>query len=149
MQINADVTLSFPVAQVPAGQVRLRLLNGANARIFDLRFSDGRPSRLLRPTAVTLLRQSGCHIWIAPGERHEVLVDFSNGAAVVLETSADQNIPMMGMMRGSEPFAGGGSVMKFQVDPTKRAMVTSVPKTLVDVPLLDRSKVVARRQFLS
>jgi blue copper oxidase len=31
-----------PVARVPAGLVRLRLLNGANARIFDLRFSDGR-----------------------------------------------------------------------------------------------------------
>jgi hypothetical protein len=38
--------------------------------------------------------------------------------------------------------------MKFQVDPTKRAAVTSAPKQLVDVPLLDRSKVVARRQFL-
>ncbi len=32
-----------PVASVPAGFVRLRLLNAANARNFDLRFSDRRP----------------------------------------------------------------------------------------------------------
>ena len=32
-----------PVAKVPAGFVRLRLLNAANARNFDLRFSDRRP----------------------------------------------------------------------------------------------------------
>ena len=32
-----------PVANVPAGFVRLRLLNAANARNFDLRFSDRRP----------------------------------------------------------------------------------------------------------
>ena len=32
-----------PVANVPAGFVRLRLLNAANARNFDLRFSDHRP----------------------------------------------------------------------------------------------------------
>ena len=51
-------------------------------------------------------------------------------------------------MRAAEPLAGGGSIMKFQVDPTKRAAVTSVPKKLIDVPLLDRSKVVAHRQFL-
>jgi FtsP/CotA-like multicopper oxidase with cupredoxin domain len=32
-----------PVARVPVGYVRLPLLNAANARIFDLRFSDRRP----------------------------------------------------------------------------------------------------------
>ena len=32
-----------PVASVPAGFVRLRLLNAANARNFDLRFTDRRP----------------------------------------------------------------------------------------------------------
>ena len=138
-----------PVARVPAGQVRLRLLNGANARIFDLRFSDGRPFQVIASDGgylATPVRLRG--LLIAPGERYEVLVDFSDGAEVVLETGADQNIPMMGLMRVSEPIAGGGSVMKFQVDPTKRAAVTSVPKQLIDVPLLDRSQVVARRQFL-
>jgi blue copper oxidase len=122
-----------PVAQVPAGLVRLRLLNGANARIFDLRFSDGRPFQVIASDGGYLAAPVGLRsLLIAPGERYEVLVDFSDGAAVVLETGADQNIPMMGMMRGSEPLAGGGSVMKFQVDPTKRAAVTSMPSFDMD-----------------
>lgn len=138
-----------PIARVPAGLVRLRLLNGANARIFDLRFSDARPFQVIASDGGYLAAPVGLrNLQIAPGERFEILVDFSSGAEVVLETGADQNIPMMGMMRGGEPLTSGGSVMKFQVDSAKRAAVTSVPKKLVDVPLLDRSKVVARRQFL-
>ena len=138
-----------PVARVPAGLVRLRLLNGANARIFDLRFSDGRPFHIIASDGGYLTAPVGLRsLLIAPGERYELLVDFSDGAEVVLETGADRNVPMMGMMRGAEPFAGGGGVMKFQVDPAKQAAVTSMPKKLADVPLLDRSKVVARRQFL-
>ena len=91
-----------PVARVPAGLVRLRLLNGANARIFDLRFSDGRSFQVIASDGGYLAAPVGLRsLLIAPGERYEVLVDFSNGAEVVLETGADQNIPMMGMMRGS------------------------------------------------
>ncbi len=138
-----------PVAHVPAGLVRLRLLNAANARIFDLQFSDGRSFQVIASdggylAAPVRLRS----LQIAPGERYEMLVDFADGSEVVLETGPDQNIPMMGMMRGTEPLAGGGSIMKFQVDPAQRAAVSSVPKQLADVPSLDRSKVVARRQFL-
>jgi cuproxidase len=138
-----------PVAQVPAGLVRLRLLNGANARIFDLRFADRRLFQVIASDGGYLSAPVGVpSLLIAPGERYELLVDFSNGAEAMLETGADQNVPMMGMMRGNGPMAGGGSVMKFQVDAAKPAAVTSMPKRLVDVPRLDRSKVVARRQFL-
>lgn len=138
-----------PVARVPAGLVRLRLLNGANARIFDLRFSDGRLFHVIASDGGYLPAPVGLRgLLIAPGERYEMLVDFSSGAEVVLETGPDRNVPMMGMMGGGAPFAAGASVMKFQVDPAKRATVTAVPKQLVEVPLLDRSKVVARRQFL-
>lgn len=136
-----------PVARVPAGLVRLRLLNCANARFFDLQFSDGREFHVIASdggylAAPVALRR----LLIAPGERYELLVDFADGAEVVLETGADQNVPMMGMMRGAA--AAGGNVMKFQVDRAATATVTALPKRLVDVPLLDRSKVVARRQFL-
>src|ERR1035437_496488 len=138
-----------PVARVPAGLVRLRLLNGANARIFDLLFSDRRSFQVIASDGGYLSAPVGLpNLLIAPGERYEILVDFSDGAEVVLETGADRNVPMMEMMRGNASFAGGGSVMKFQVDSTKPAAVASMPKRLIDVPFLDRSKVVARRQFL-
>lgn len=137
-----------PLARVPAGLVRLRLLNGANARFFDLRFSDSRTFHVIASdggylTAPVPLRR----LLVAPGERYELLVDFADGAAAVLTTGADQNVPMMGMM-GSGASAAGGNVIKFQVDPVIAATVTALPKKLIDVPLLDRSKVAGRRQFL-
>jgi FtsP/CotA-like multicopper oxidase with cupredoxin domain len=74
-----------PRAAVPAGLVRLRLLNGANARVYDLAFEDGRrfhwiasDGGLLREP-VPLQRMA-----LAPGQRAEVLVDFSDARAAVL-----------------------------------------------------------------
>ena len=70
-----------PIASVPAGYVRLRLLNAANARIFDLRFF--RPPAFLRDRR---RRRAPCRTRrdenpvIAPGERYEVLVDFADRA---------------------------------------------------------------------
>ena len=83
-----------PRVAVPAGLVRLRLLNGANARVYDLAFEDGRSFHwmatdggLLR-APVPLQRMA-----LAPGQRAEVLVDFSDGHAALLvnrTTSARQ-----------------------------------------------------------
>ena len=74
-----------PRAGVPAGLLRLRLLNGANARVYDLAFEDGRSFHwiateggLLR-APVTLQRMR-----LAPGQRAEILVDCSDGRAAVL-----------------------------------------------------------------
>ena len=72
-----------PVAEVPAGLVRLRLLNAGNARLFDIAFDDGRSFHwiaaeggLLR-APVPLKRLS-----LAAGQRAEILVDFSDRRAV-------------------------------------------------------------------
>jgi len=69
----------MPVWQAPRQWVRLRLLNGCNARILTLRLGNGAP--LLQVAnesgflAAPIARQS---ITLAPGERAEALVDFSN-----------------------------------------------------------------------
>ena len=78
-------------AVVPEGIVRLRLLNGSNARIYTLFMDDTRPMHLAatdggflpRPVALDVLR-------LAPGERAEVLVDFSSGGAPVLMSDPGQ-----------------------------------------------------------
>ncbi len=80
-----------PVAEVPKGMVRLRFLNGANARNFRLIFDDSRLMQVIandngfiaNPVAVSELT-------IAPGERYEVLVDFSDGTVSALLTYPDQ-----------------------------------------------------------
>ncbi len=137
-----------PIARVPAGVIRLRLLNAANARIFDLRFSDRRVFHVIASdggylSAPVAMRR----LLIAPGERYEVLVDFSDGAEVVLETGPDGNRPMMGMMGAAPPLTDGGQVMKFAVD-RNTAAAASMPKSLVPVSRLDAARVAARRQFL-
>lgn len=87
-----------PVAKVPPGLVRLRLLNAANAQNL-LRFSDQRTFHVIAsdggflpaPVAVAQLR-------ISPAERFEVLVDFANGKAVALETGPDEEMGEFGRL---------------------------------------------------
>jgi len=149
-----------PSAPVPAGLVRLRLLNGSNARIYHLRFADGRAYHqvasdgglLPRPVALTLLR-------LAPGERAEIVVDFAKGGAVSLLSGPDRN-SMMGMGRmggmmggaGSPPQAEGGSngefeVMRFVADAGKTAAIKTLPESLAGAPKPAQGKPVRRRHI--
>ncbi|MGR3570470.1 multicopper oxidase family protein [Brevirhabdus sp.] len=104
-----------PRLSVPAGLVRLRLLNASNARAYALRFDDNRSfyqvgsdgGLLPAPVAMT-----GLHL--SSSERAEIVVDFSDGAPVRL-VSTDTGMMggtgggmMGGMMGGS---TGGSSSM--------------------------------------
>lgn len=74
MMVNGQI---LPRAVVPRGLVRLRVLNGSNARIYNLGFADNRSflqiasdgGLLSAPLATT-------RMLLAPGERAELLVDF-------------------------------------------------------------------------
>ncbi|MGH6760283.1 MAG: multicopper oxidase CueO [Phyllobacterium sp.] len=127
-----------PVASVPKGMVRLRLLNGANARNFHLRFEDGRPLNVVasdggfiaQPVAVERLT-------IAPGERYEVLVDFADGKPVELRTFSDD--------KGENDEL---RVLGFVPDDKLPVSVTAVPQTLDDPGAADTSLSVRRRSFV-
>jgi blue copper oxidase len=139
-----------PVARVSAGYVRLRLLNAANARIFDLRFwrpffviaGDG--GFLVEPVEVRSLV-------IAPGERYEVLVDFADGRAADLVTAPDAGhgtgmmMPMMAPRRQvagtAEPF------MRFEPDLGLKAAVTRLPRQPGTLTPPDVKTAVAWRTF--
>ena len=76
-----------PVAKVPAGKVRLRLLNGANARFYIVQFADNRTFHkiatdgglLTAPVPLTTME-------MAPGERCEIIVDLADGNPAELLT---------------------------------------------------------------
>ena len=76
-----------PIARVPAGKVRLRLLNGANARFYIVGFSDNRTFHkiasdgglLEAPVPLTTMEMS-------PGERCEIIVDMADGRSAGLLT---------------------------------------------------------------
>jgi blue copper oxidase len=81
-----------PVARPPAGLVRLRLLDGANARNFKLAFADERIFHVIANDAGWLAEPIPLkEIEISPGERYEIVVDMSDGRAVDLLTWPDHN----------------------------------------------------------
>ena len=141
-----------PVARVPAGYVRLRLLNAANARIFDLRFSDRRPffviagdgGLLAEPVEVRSLA-------IAPAERYEVLVDFADGRAADLVTAPDASHGMGMTMPGMGPRShAAGTVetfMRFETDPAMKAAVGRLPRQLGTLAPPDARSARTRRTF--
>ncbi|MFI9654976.1 multicopper oxidase domain-containing protein [Guyparkeria sp. GHLCS8-2] len=130
----------YPRARMPRSVVRLRLLNGSNARIYHLRFDDGRPMHVIasdsgywpQPVAADELR-------LAPGERIEVLVDFRDGHDARLVTGPDQNQGgpgMMGMMSGLRSFTssvleGDTPVLTFHPG-SKKAAIDQLPETIDD-----------------
>jgi FtsP/CotA-like multicopper oxidase with cupredoxin domain len=118
-------------AVVPQGIVRLRLLNGSNARIYTLFFDDTRPMHLVAtdggflpaPVEIDTLR-------LAPGERAEILVDFSSGTVPVLM---------------SDPGQAYG-VLQFEIDTTLAERITRLPDQLDGAPEDLSGSEVATRQ---
>ncbi|MDX2275737.1 MAG: multicopper oxidase domain-containing protein [Hyphomonadaceae bacterium] len=135
-----------PSTRVPAGLVRLRLLNAANARNFVLSFEDGRSFHIIASDGGYLAAPvEATNLLIAPAERYEILVDFSDGRAVRLGTSADPYTPMTGMM-GRAPNASG-AIMTFVPDRSRQTPQHRVPAALVSVPSLPRSDTLQRRRL--
>jgi blue copper oxidase len=136
-----------PVAKVPRGLVRLRILNAANAQNLDLRFSDRREFHVIasdagflpKPVALKQLR-------ISPAERFEILVDFADRRPVTLETGPDTAMAIFGAVSQSDT-SEFVSIMRFE--PTAAAAtVKEIPARLVEPVAADSGRVVRRRQFL-
>ncbi|CQR29381.1 putative multicopper oxidase [Thiomonas arsenitoxydans] len=78
-----------PYVAVPAQHVRLRLLNGSNARIYNFAFDDGRAFQVVASDAGLLARPAATRrLLLAPGERAEIVVDLSGdqGRQLVLQS---------------------------------------------------------------
>jgi blue copper oxidase len=136
-----------PLAKVPPGLVRLRLLNAANAQNFQLRFSDQRTFHVIAsdggflpaPVAVTQLT-------VSPAERFEILVDFANGNAVALETGPDEEMGIFGRL-ASNGSADYVPMMRFETTTTK-PLVKEMPTRLVELSPASQASAVRRRQFI-
>lgn len=140
------------VAAVPRGIVRLRFVNGSNARIYTLFTEDDQPLHLIAtdggfldaPVTLQNLR-------LSPGERAEILVDFSDGRQVTLKSEADPNQGpggMMGRMRGiiNSVIDRSFTVLDFAVDDTLPARIDAIPQELGgNVPDLEGTETLTRQ----
>ena len=145
-----------PVAKVPDRLVRLRLVNGSNARIYELTFSDRRSFHWIGAEGGLLDRPVELQaITLAPGQRAELLVDFTDGKPASLLTGPDANASMTGMMGGVGMTGRGGgagrpaTVLRFAPQPLGQARAGgSVPSLLASRARPDRAKAVQRRRLV-
>ncbi|KJV26404.1 bilirubin oxidase [Luteibacter yeojuensis] len=85
----------LPRADVKARRYRLRVLNAANGRFYHLRFKDGRPFQVIGSDQGLLAAPATMRsIFLAPGERADIVVDFASlrGGSAELMNDA---VPLM------------------------------------------------------
>ncbi|WP_198401641.1 multicopper oxidase family protein [Ghiorsea bivora] len=122
-----------PVLDVPAKEVRFRLLNGSNSRIYTFQLGGGivfkqiatEQGLLSTPVSLTSITMS-------PGERAEIVVDFAGlvGQGILFQDAGT-----------------GISLFKANVVANTLA-VTTTPTTLATLTPLQRNQAVGTRQFI-
>lgn len=131
-----------PYQEVQTERVRLRLLNGSNARVFQFAFDDGRTFDLVGTDGGLLAAPVGTdRILLSPGERAEIVVTVRPGERTVLRSDK----PALGTPVISR-FVGGNDafdVLELRAASTLRPS-PPVPSRLVDVPAIDTTAAASR-----
>jgi FtsP/CotA-like multicopper oxidase with cupredoxin domain len=136
--------------RVPSRRIRLRLVNGSNARTYRLSFDDGRAFHWIATDGGLLEAPVEMRaLTLAPGQRAEILVDFSAGGSATLETAADFNLPMMGMMGRPRDSLGARRqpLLAFEAGAPGVSPVP-IPAGLAVREPADPSQAVKRRRFV-
>ena len=122
-----------PEAQeVKKGSYRVRVLNGSNARFYNLAWSDGRELKIIGTDGGLIDKtETRDNVFMAPAERLDLWVDFSNMAEG--ETLSLVSAPIV-EGRG-EPF----DLVQFKVVPGA-ARTTPCPVDLTPLEILDPSQ---------
>lgn len=103
--LNPDLTVNGtadPYTVVPAGPVRLRLLNGSQARVYRLSLDDGSMVKIASDVGYLEAPVALDDLILAPGDRAEVIIDTSTGPVSmideelgrVLELRPDPTLPV-------------------------------------------------------
>ncbi len=142
----------FPYMEVTTQRVRLRLLNGANASIYNLTFRDRRTFQVigsdggLLPAPVSLKE-----LRLAPGERAEIIVDFSDGQPAHLESisGGGHGSNMGGGMMMNEMGEQSPAFNLLEMRPAGTLAATpAIPQTLASLDTPDEGLAVNTRKFL-
>ncbi|MDQ6984490.1 MAG: multicopper oxidase domain-containing protein, partial [Ghiorsea sp.] len=122
-----------PALNVPAKEVRFRLLNGSNSRIYTFQLDGGRAFKQIATEQGLLASPVNLtSITMSPGERAEIVVDFSTlqGQAVLFQDTSS-----------------GISLFKANVVASTIA-ATTTPTTLTTLTPLTRAQAVRSRPFV-
>ena len=137
-----------PFLRVEARRIRFRLLNGSNARIYYIGFDDGREFHQIATDGGFLeapLKTS--RVRLAPGERAEILVDFSDGAEVVLKSYPEAGLQetIGSYLRGT----GTGNLQFLKVVPQPASRVShGLPERLNPISRIDAARAAKTRPMV-
>lgn len=139
----------YPYLEVEPRKYRFRILNGANARIFNLKLSSGQPfiqigadvGFLPKPVAMESL-------WLSNAERADVILDFSEfeGEDIVMTNDAPTPFPI-----GPPPLPGVGPSMIMQFRVRRRngdADTSKIPDALPTLTPLKEEDAARSREIL-
>ena len=131
-----------PFVNVARGWYRLRILNGSTARVYNLALSHGVKMNIIGSDG-GLMRspEQVTFILLGPGERVDVLVDFST-AEIGSEVYLTSNNSGISDSQGRQSF----KLMKFTVDRSSEIQFT-IPPILSNIPVLDRGHARMSRTF--
>ena len=120
----------WPNLNVDRGQYRFRVLDGSNARFYTLSFSNNMPFTVIGSDGGYLQAPATLNsLTIAPGERADILVDFSGlapGTNLILQNGANAPFP-----DGDTPDPmTTGQVMQFTVGDDTGAAPAALPTTM-------------------
>lgn len=125
---------AWPNLAVAPGLYRFRIVNGSNARFYNLKLSVKQADILQIGTDGGLLNApvNVGQLLLGPGERADVLIDFSrftNGTKIVLQNNARTPFPTgpRNKRKGGLPIP---ELMQFTVDTTLTPFQGAVPATL-------------------
>jgi blue copper oxidase len=131
-----------PYASVSKGWQRLRLLNGSTARVYNLALSNGIPFHVIGSDGGLLKTpETTTSIMLAPGERADVLVDFSS-LVIGQELFLVSNKFSKYNLQGRQAF----SIIKFKIE-SNAANSFTLPSTLSTITSIPASSSVKTRTF--
>lgn len=136
----------WPFLNVEPRRYRFRLLNGSNARFYNLKFEPALPFHVIGVDGGLLDRPVTVNeITLAPAERVDVIVDFTGRETVSFTLTNDAPAPFPG---GDPPDANTGVIMQFHVFlPLSRRDRSRIPARLVKLKNLDPARAATTRDL--
>ncbi|QUG77981.1 multicopper oxidase CueO [Erwinia sp. E602] len=120
----------YPQHGVPRGWLRLRLLNGCNARSLNLSIDDQRPMYVIASDGGLLAEPvKVSELPMLPGERYEVLVDTADGKPFNLQT-----LPVRQMGMTLQPF--DQPLPLLAITPLRIIASGTLPDKLANLPVV-------------
>jgi FtsP/CotA-like multicopper oxidase with cupredoxin domain len=134
-----------PYFEARTDKLRLRILNGSNARFHTIGFADGRTFHHIGTDGGLLERaHETSRLTLAPAERAQIIVDLNDGRPALLRTFAGPNTGMMQRMMGDDLTF---SVLNIRPG-AQRAKSPPLPNRLIRLVRPDPSRAVGTRRFV-